>query len=163
MNYSIEENEGNYRNVVIHLELDYFRSINHVLLTTLGVPLNLLIVIVILTNQRLKKKPRNIIFLGASLSAVFTLLTILVELLAYHGQSFFLCNIFGLTTKVAYSCLLYNLALALLDRFFCHSLSTYSPKDCYCEIHSNHTNHRSCCHLLPLQMAICVWCCSFSV
>ena len=117
MNYSVEENEGNYSSVVIRLELDYFRSINHILLTSLGVPLNLLIVIVILTNRRLKKKPRNVIFLGASLSAVFTLFTILVELLAYHGHSFFLCKIFGLTTKVSYSCLLYNLALALLDRY----------------------------------------------
>ncbi len=64
-----------------------------------------------------KKKPRNIIFLGASVSAVFTLLTIFVEFLAYHLQSVFFCKIFGLTTKVAYSCLLYNLALALLDRY----------------------------------------------
>jgi len=119
MNYSTKENYGNFSSrEEIRLEFDPFRSISHVILTAFGIPLNLLIVFVILTNQRLKKKPRNIIFLGASVSAVFTLLTILVELLAYHCQSFFLCKIFGLSTKVAYSCLLYNLALALLDRYF---------------------------------------------
>jgi len=90
MNDLIEEHGGNHSSdAEIRLQLDPFRSINHVLLAALGVPLNLLIVIVILTNQRLKKKPRNIIFLGSSLSAVFTLLTILVELLAYQFQSVF--------------------------------------------------------------------------
>lgn len=78
MNYSTEENEINYDGVAIRIELDDFRSINHALLTTFCIPLNLFIVIVILTNPGLNKKPRNIIFLGASVSAVFTLLTILV-------------------------------------------------------------------------------------
>ena len=124
MNYSIKENNESFTSrPEIRLEFDQFRSISHVLLTALGIPLNLLIVIVILANQRLKKKPRNIIFLGSSVSAVFTLLTILVELLGYHCQSLFLCRIFGLSTKVAYSCLLFNLALALLDRY----LATVRP------------------------------------
>jgi len=92
MNYSIDGKYENYSDSTgIRLELDYFRSMNHVLLTALGVPLNLIIVI--------------------------ALLTVFVEFLAYHLQSSFLCKIFGLSTKVAYSCLLYNLALALLDRY----------------------------------------------
>jgi len=99
------------------IDFDVFKSVNHVLLTAFGIPLNLLIVIVILTNQRLKKKPRNILFLGASLSAVFTLLTVLTELLAYHFQSDALCKIFALSAGVAYTNLLYNILLALLDRY----------------------------------------------
>jgi len=99
------------------IDFDVFKSVNHVLLTAFGIPLNLLIVIVILTNQRLKKKPRNIHFLGASLSAVFTLLTVLTELLAYHFQSDALCKIFALSAGVAYTNLLYNILLALLDRY----------------------------------------------
>jgi len=111
---SIEENSGSS---VIRLEFDEFRSTNHFLLAAIGIPLNLLIVMVILTNRRLKKKPRNILLLGVTLAGVFTLLTILAEVLAHRYQNVVLCKIFGLSTGVAYTCLLYNLLLALLDRY----------------------------------------------
>ncbi len=110
---SIEESSAS----VIRLEFDEFRSTNHFLLAAIGIPLNLLIVMVILTNRRLKKKPRNILLLGVTLASVFTLFTILAEVLAHRYQNVVLCKIFGLSTGVAYTCLLYNLLLALLDRY----------------------------------------------
>lgn len=118
-------NQADYENYDVNnsalfnqLELDDFRSSSHVLLAVTGIPLNSIIVIVILSNQRLKKKPRNILLLGMSLASIFTLLTILIEFLSHHYQSQFLCKMFCLSTGIAYTYLLYNLLLSLLDRYF---------------------------------------------
>lgn len=119
MNQTDYENyDVNKSDLFNQLELDDFRSSSHVLLTVTGIPLNSIIVIVILSNQRLKKKPRNILLLGMSLASIFTFLTILIEFLSHHYQSQFLCKMFCLSTGIAYTYLLYNLLLSLLDRYF---------------------------------------------
>ncbi len=102
---------------IISIEFDSFKSVSHILLAVFGVPLNLLIVVVILSNQRLKQKSRNVLLLGAFLSSLLALLTHFVEFLAYYYQSDFLCKVFGLSTGVAYTNLLYNLFLALICRY----------------------------------------------
>ena len=99
------------------IQFDLFKSICHIVLITIGVPLNLFIAVVILTFKRLHKKPRNIVWLGVILSNLLTLLTVLIELLAYHTQNNFLCLCYVSIMGVAYTCLLYNLFLALADRY----------------------------------------------
>lgn len=99
------------------IEMDTFRSTCHILLVSTGVPLNLFIAIVIMAFKRLHNKPRNVLWLGVTFCNLFTLLTILIEFLAYHMQNALICLIFVSITGVAYTCLLFNLLLALIDRY----------------------------------------------
>lgn len=121
MNDSSEFNswsaDANSSFVLKSLELNTFQSVSHVFLCVTGLPLNLLIIVVILTNKRLNQKPRNVLWLGVIVSNFFTLLTILIEFLAYYYDSVLGCQVFAMVTGVAYTCLLYNLLLALLDRY----------------------------------------------
>ena len=99
------------------IKLDFFQSTCHLLLASVGIPLNLIIAIVILACRRLRNKPRNVLWLGVTFCNILTLLTILVEVLAFHTENSFLCLCFVSMTGVAYTCLLYVLLLALLDRY----------------------------------------------
>ena len=103
--------------VTFPIELDLFKSICHIVLVSIGVPLNLFIAIVISTFKRLRKKPRNVIWLGVVVCNLLTLLTVLIELLAYHTQNNILCLCYVSIMGVGYTCLLYNLLLALADRY----------------------------------------------
>jgi len=102
---------------IVQLELNLFCSISHLILIIFGIPLNLIVVVVMLTSQRLRKKPRNILFLGISTASLFSLITIIFELIAHHHQSPLFCKLNGLGSGVAYTCFLKNLLLALLDRY----------------------------------------------
>jgi len=90
MNQTLE-NEA--QNPLFHLEFDKFSLISHCILIIFGIPLNLTVVLVILSSQRLKNKPRNILFLGIVISSLFSLVTVII------------------------TCILKNLLLALLDRY----------------------------------------------
>lgn len=116
MNESIEH--SNLDQVVVLLKFDVFCSVSHSIVIILGIPLNLTIIIVMFSSQRLRKKPRNILFLGVILSSLFTLLTVMLELIANHHQNpEIFCMVSGLGSGVAYTCFLKNLLLALLDRY----------------------------------------------
>lgn len=99
------------------IELNWIQSTCHILLVFTGVPLNLFIAIIIMAFKRLHNKPRNVLWLGVSFFNLLTLLTILIELLAYHTQSKVVCLIFVSITGVAYTSILFNLLLALIDRY----------------------------------------------
>lgn len=103
--------------VIIRVEFDTFSSINHFILIIFGIPLNLIIVAVISSSKRLKRKPRNILFLGVSTASLFTLFTLMFELIAHHHQSPIFCKMTGLGLGAAYTCLLNNMLLALIDRY----------------------------------------------
>lgn len=96
--------------------LDQFRAVGHVLLSSAGIPLNLVIAIVIMAFKRLHK-PRIIIWLGVTCCNLLALITILIEFLAYQTQNTTMCLVFIAVTGVAYTCLLLNLFLALIDRY----------------------------------------------
>ena len=103
---------------MIRLKCDVFCSISHSIVITFGIPLNLIVIFVILSSRRLKKKPRNILFLGVITAGLFTLLTVMLELIAnHHRNPEIFCKISGLGSGVAYTCFLMNLLLALLDRY----------------------------------------------
>lgn len=104
-------------NDAIPIKLDWFQTTCHVLLVSTGIPLNMIIVVVITIFKRLNNKPRIILWLGVTYCNLLTLLTILVEFLAYHTQNTTVCFVFISITGVAYTCLLFNLFLALLDRY----------------------------------------------
>ena len=99
------------------IQLDTFQCVNRLLLAAIGIPLDLLIIGVILNNRRLNRKPRNVLWVGVIFSNLCALATILTEFLAFHYESPEGCWIFGSTTGIAYTCLLYNLLLSLCDRY----------------------------------------------
>ena len=103
------------RDQLIHLDL--FLSSSHIVLATVGLPLNALVAGFLICFRRLRYKPQNVIWLGVTLSNLFTLLTIVIELWFYYTNSVIACLLFVSVTGIAYSCLLYNLLLALLERF----------------------------------------------
>jgi len=102
---------------IFHLEFDKFCLISHCILIIFGIPLNLIVTVVILSNHRLKNKPRNILFLGIVISSLFSLVTVMLEIIAHYFESPLFCKITGLILGVPYTCILKNLLLALLDRY----------------------------------------------
>lgn len=100
----------------VPIKLEWFRSTGHVLLASAGIPLNLIIAIVIMAFRRLHK-PRTILWLGVTLCNLLALITILIEFLAYQTHNTTICLFFVAITGVAYTCLLLNLFLALVDRY----------------------------------------------
>ena len=102
---------------LFHLDFDKFSLISHCILIIFGTPLNLTVVFVILSSQRLKNKPRNILFLGIVISSLFSLVTVMLEIISHHFESHLFCKITGLILGVPYTCILKNLLLALLDRY----------------------------------------------
>ena len=99
------------------IELGPVRSVCHVLLAASGLPLNILIALVIVTFRRLRRKPRNILWLGVTMASIVTLLTILLEFVASQWHNRGACRAFLALTGLGYSWLLYNLLLALIDRY----------------------------------------------
>lgn len=115
MNYTFENIDQQVP--ILQLEFDKFCLISHCILIIFGTPLNLTVALVILSSQRLRDKPRNILFLGILISSLFTLVTIILEIIAHHFESPLFCKITGLILGVPYTCILKNLLLALLDRY----------------------------------------------
>ena len=109
--------DQNSVHLIIPIEFDIVRSVSHILLISVGVPLNLFVAVVILAFKRLHNKPRNVFWLGVTVSNILTLITILIEYLAFQLQNNFICAVFVSITGVAYTCLLFNLLLALTDRY----------------------------------------------
>lgn len=99
------------------IRLNTFKSVCHLLIATTGITLNFFIAFAIIAYRRLHNKPRNILWLGVTLANLLTSFTILVEFLAYHYRSVVMCKIFVSITGLAYTWLLFNLLLALIDRY----------------------------------------------
>ena len=105
-----------HSNTTFPIQLDTTRSACHLFLVIVGLPLNIFVAVVIISFQRLHK-PRNILWLGVTIANSLTLLTILFEFFASHLQSETVCKIFISVTGIAYTWLLFNLLLALIDRY----------------------------------------------
>jgi len=101
----------------IELELDSIRSVCHVVLFALGLPLNSLIAVVIVCFRRLRRKSRYILWLGILMASILTLFTILLEFLASQWKNETICKAFVSLTGIGYTWLLFNLLLALIDRY----------------------------------------------
>ena len=99
------------------IELDSVRSLSHLVLAIIGLPLNLFVGVVIISFRRLRRKPRNILWLGVTIANILTLLTILFELYASYWKNEIACKLFVAMTGIAYTWLLFNLLLALSDRY----------------------------------------------
>ncbi len=127
-----ESSETSYpdadRLTVVRLEFDIFCSISHGILIILGIPLNLFIFVFILSSKRLKKKPRNILYLGVTTASLFTLFTMMFELIANHHQNPIFCKLTGLGLGAAYTCFLTNILLALIDRYLAIVSSLFHRK-----------------------------------
>ncbi|EFX79837.1 hypothetical protein DAPPUDRAFT_319280 [Daphnia pulex] len=119
-NSTLAETANNIHNPLngsFPIEMDLFRSTCHLLLVSTGVPLNLFIAVIIMAYKRLHNKPRNVLWLGVTCFNLLTLLTILIEFVAYHTQNNVVCLVFVSVTGVAYTSILFNLLLALIDRY----------------------------------------------
>jgi len=113
--------------------LHIYQSVIHSLLILIGWPLNLFIIYIIVSHRKLHK-PRPILFLGSCLANFFTLMTILAELVAHHAASTTMCVIFVAVTGIAYTSLLANMLLSLVDRYVSISFPLW--------YHNNITVHR---------------------
>lgn len=93
-----------------------FKPIAILICAAIGIPLNGLIAMIIITSERLHR-PRNIFWLGVTFSNLFALATSLVEFSALYGASEAACTVYVLLLGIPYATLLLNLLLALMDRF----------------------------------------------
>ena len=96
--------------------LYHYQIVAHLTLIAIGCPPNLFIVYVIACYKQLHK-PRSILVFGSCLANFFTLLTISCELVAHYTRSEMACVIFVAITGIAYTSLLGNMLLSLIDRY----------------------------------------------
>ena len=107
-----------------------FLPISNICCISIGLPLNLLIAGLIVTQERLHK-PRHIFWLGVILSAIFAQLVSLNELFAfkifpdYHPA----CVAFHLLVGIPYANLLLNVLFCLLDRYVAITYPIWHKKE----------------------------------
>ena len=112
-NHSTSNSTIEFGLITFPIELEMFKSICNIVLVSIGVPLYLLIAVAILTFKRL----HNVIWLGVIVCNLLTLFTVIIELLAYHTQKNNFRLSFVSIMGVGYTCLIYNLVLALAAHY----------------------------------------------
>ncbi len=108
----------NITDPVAELSLVAFLPISIICCVSIGLPLNLWITGLIITQQRLRK-PRHIFFLAVIFSCLFAQLLSLNELLVFYiAPSFWpACLTFSFLVGIPYANLLLNLFFCLVDRY----------------------------------------------
>ncbi len=86
-------------------EILAFKPIAILVFVSVGMPLNALIGLVIITTEHLHK-PRHIFWLGVIFSNLFALVTSLIEFIALYGPSRGFCTVFLLLVGIPYTTLL---------------------------------------------------------
>ena len=111
-NHSTSNSTIEFGLITFPIELDLLKSICRIVLVSI-VSLYLFIAVVILTFKRL----HNVIWLGVIVCNLLTLFTVIIELLAYHTQKNNFRLSFVSIMGVGYTCLIYNLVLALAAHY----------------------------------------------
>ena len=111
-NHSTSNSNIEFGLITFLIELDLLKSICRIVLVSI-VSLYLFIAVVILTFKRL----HNVIWLGVIVCNLLTLFTVIIELLAYHTQKNNFRLSFVSIMGVGYTCLIYNLVLALAAHY----------------------------------------------
>ena len=97
------------------IDLDTF-TVAKVLCSFVGIPLNALIAVTIISQRHLRNKPRNIFLLGIILSNLSASLPVTIELAYWTSPSEFLCQAYVAVVGLPYAVLLLNMLLALTDK-----------------------------------------------
>lgn len=99
------------------INLDVFLILTKVACSFLGIPLNVLIAIFIIRFRRFHSKPRHIFLLGIILSNLFAFASVVIELTYWMAPNDLVCQSFVAVVGLPYALLLFNMLLALADRY----------------------------------------------
>ena len=83
----------------------------------IGIPLNLLIAITIISLRRLHSKPRNIFLLGITFSNLLIFVPAVIEIIYWILPLESVCQVYMVVVGLPYAILLLNIFLALTDRY----------------------------------------------
>lgn len=83
----------------------------------IGLPINVLIAVKILLEERLYSKPRNILLLDNILCNIFTLFTASVEMVYYFWPEESVCLVYSSVVGLSYVLFFLNLLLSLIDTY----------------------------------------------
>ena len=100
--------------------MDTFIASGHLLCALFGIPLNMTIILFIVTLRRLRRQPRNIVWIGIGVSTIFVLFTNLLEPIVFYSntESTELCHIHFFLVGFPGASILMNNCLSLADRYF---------------------------------------------
>jgi len=98
--------------------MDTFLACGNLVCALLGVPMNLVIIIFIIFCRRLRRQPRNIIWIGIGFSNIFILLMNMIELsLFYSPEATELCHVKFFLNGLPGATLLMNNFFSLVERY----------------------------------------------
>ena len=98
--------------------MDTILASGHLICVLLGIPINLIIILLIIVRRRLRRQPRNLIWIGIGVSNIFVLITNTFELIGYYlPEAEELCRIRFFLVGLPVACLLMNNILSMVDRY----------------------------------------------
>ncbi len=99
--------------------IDEFLTNGQLICALLGIPLNFIIILIIVTWRHLRRKPRNIIWAGISSSNIFVLLSNLLDLIGFYHtiKATALCRLRFFLIGLPATTFLMNNFFSLIDRY----------------------------------------------
>ena len=110
----VRNKDGSVRNPLV-IDL-YVFSIN-LFCCLFGLPLNFYMAVRIVSDFRLRNKPKNIFLLDMIICNIFTLFTASLEILNFFWLNETLCKVYVSIVGLSYIAFYFNLLLSLIDRF----------------------------------------------
>jgi hypothetical protein len=131
------------------VEIDFILTVAHFLCCSIGIPLNVSIVVTIVRLRRLYRKPRNIFLLGIIFSNLSFFVPAIIKLIYWGLYPIeFVCQIYVALVGVPQGLLSLNMLLALIDRYLAISHPLY---------HREKMTVRLACGLVPLSSSLVVF------
>jgi len=98
--------------------MDNFLAGGHLACAVIGTPINLMIVLFIVFCRRLRRQPRNIIWIGISFSNIFILVVNILELSVFYSpEATELCRVRFFLNGMPAATLLMNYFFSLVERY----------------------------------------------
>ena len=110
----LREKNGSVKNPI---EVDKFIFSVDCICCLVGLPINMVIAVKILLEERLYNKPRNILLLDNILCNIFTLFTASVEMVYYFWSQKSVCIVYSAIVGLSYVLFFLNLLLSLIDTY----------------------------------------------
>ena len=100
---------------LVSFSLYPYQTVLHPLITVIGVPLNLFVAAVLVTNSKLHNV-RNFIWMGVVVSNLIYFLLLPVEYFIFYEENYTACQVVAVIAAKPYLILLINLSIATCDR-----------------------------------------------
>lgn len=110
----LREKNGSVKNPI---EVDAFIFTVDCICCLVGLPINILIAIKILLDERLYSKPRNVLLLDNILCNTFTLFSASVETVYFYWPQESVCIVYSAIVGLSYVLFFLNLLLSLIDTY----------------------------------------------